>query len=106
MIRKMVSSVHFSEAEHDIHELLRPELLDCRTICVSNKASCDTVYFSGINVHQLLFALAWLKFPAELLTFVECFADRLDHLSFDVGLDYTTNNGEIEVLKTGYYANF
>ena len=64
------------------------------------------VYFSGINVHQLLFALVWLKFPNELLTFVERFVDQLDHLSFDVGLDYTTKHGEIEILKTGYYANF
>lgn len=106
VVQKITSSVHFLETQHNVQELLRPELVDCRTICVANKSSCDTVYFSGISIHQLIFALVWLKFPEELRVFIERYAEQLDHLTFDVGLDYTTKDGEIEVLNTGYYANF
>src|SRR5262249_53650924 len=42
-------------------QILWPELRQCRTICVANKQQNDCVYFSEINVDQLLFFLKTLR---------------------------------------------
>ena len=42
----------------------------------------------------------------ELVAFVREHRSRLDHLLFDVGLDYRAQDGRVEILKSGYYAFF
>jgi hypothetical protein len=86
--------------------LLIPELRDCHTICVANKQKNDMVYFSGVNVDQLLLFLKMLHYPLPLIAFVEENRGKLDHLLCDVGLDYVANGGEVEVVKSGYYGVF
>ena len=103
---KISSSIHFDDTQQDINSVLRPELRDCRTICIANKATCDTVYFSGVDVNQLIFALTWLQFPQGIRAFIEENRNSLDHLRFDVGFDYTTKDGAIEIIKSGYYGVF
>lgn len=87
-------------------EILRPELVDCHTICVANKPLADTVYFSGVRIDQLRFFLRWLDYPADLRAFVEQHRSRLDHLLFDVGFDFTSDGTNIEIQKSGYYGVF
>ncbi len=87
-------------------EILRPELVDCHTICVANKPLTDTVYFSGVQIDQLRFFMNWLNYPEELRAFVEQHRHRLDHLLFDVGFDFTSDGVNIEIQKSGYYGVF
>jgi hypothetical protein len=103
---KIRSSAYFDETRLHIDEVLVPELRDCQTICVANKQTHDCVYFSGVDVDQLLFFLERLRYPAPLVAFVRDNRANLDHLLFDVGFDYRGGDGRLEVLKSGYYGVF
>jgi hypothetical protein len=90
----------------DFNDIFIPELRECQTICVANKQANDCVYFSGIDVVQLLWFLRRFDYPEALVGFVEAHRSMLDHLLFDVGIDYRLENGEVAYLKTGYYGVF
>jgi len=103
---KIASSAFVDTGRIGIDRILLPELRDCRTICVANKQKNDCVYFSEIDVTQLLFFLKRLDYPAEIVGFVEANRANLDHLLYDVGLDYRMEDGELVVSKSGYYGVF
>jgi hypothetical protein len=90
----------------DFDAIFIPELRDCQTICVANKQANDCVYFSGIDVVQLLYFLRRFDYPSGLTEFVQSNRSLFDHLLFDVGIDYRLENGEIAYLKSGYYGVF
>jgi hypothetical protein len=104
--RKIETSPHADLSRIGLDDVLVPELRDCRTICVANKRNHDCVYFSGVNVGQLLFFLRRLCYPEATIDFVESHCHMLDHLTFDVGFDYTMRDGRLVTLKSGYYGVF
>jgi hypothetical protein len=73
---------------------------------VANKKFNDGVYFSRINVDQLILCLDRLGWPATMREFIRENRDRLDHLLYDVGIDYRMIDGRIEVIKSAYYGIF
>ena len=79
---------------------------DCRTICVANKQTHDCVYFSGVNVDQLLWFLNRFSYPEPIRSFIADNRSNLDHLLFDVGFDYRMDGTSLAVLKSGYYGVF
>lgn len=84
--------------------VLLPELIDCNRICVAKKRFADAVYYSGIDVGQLLFFLRLLRYPSGIVEFVETHRSRLDHLRFDVGVDYAVQaDGSLVMTKSSYY---
>jgi hypothetical protein len=103
---KIFCSAYVDVTKIHYNRILWPELRDCRTICVANKKANDCVYFSGINVDQLLFFLKRLDYPKEIVNMVETHRASLDHLLYDVGLDYRVEDGELRILKSGYYGVF
>jgi hypothetical protein len=103
---KIFCSAYVDVTKIHYNRILWPELRDCRTICVANKKANDCVYFSGINVDQLLFFLKRLDYPKEIVGMVETHRADLDHLLYDVGLDYRVEDGELRILKSGYYGVF
>ena len=103
---KICSSAHFDETRLALDEVLVPELRTCQTICVANKQTHDCVYFSGIEVGQLLFFLERLRYPEPIVSFVRDNRANLDHLRFDVGFDYRMEGDRLAVLKSGYYGVF
>jgi len=103
---KVASSAHFDAAALPLDTVIVPELRDCRTICVANKQTHDCIYFSGVDVGQLLWFLRWLHYPAPIVDFVERHRDGLDHLLFDVGVDYRMCDGRLKIMKRGYYGVF
>lgn len=104
--KKICSSAHFDDTRLPVDAILLPELRTCKTICVANKRSHDCVYFSGVDVHQLLFFLTRLAYPEALISFVRGNVENLDHLLFDVGFDYRMDGEGIALLKSGYYGVF
>ena len=105
--KKICSSAHFDDTSMPVEAVLVPELRTCKTICVANKQTHDCVYFSGIDVHQLLFFLERLRYPDAIVLFVRQNLANLDHLRFDVGFDYRMQAGGcLAVLKSGYYGVF
>jgi hypothetical protein len=73
---------------------------------VANKQGNDAVYFSRINVDQLIFFMRRMDYPKEMTSFVVAHRDNLDHLQFDVGYDYRMEGSDLVILKSGYYGFF
>ncbi|MCG8450059.1 MAG: hypothetical protein MI725_10845, partial [Pirellulales bacterium] len=103
---KIYCSAHVDAAAIDIDRILWPELKRCQTLCVANKRQNDTIYFSGVDVEQLLFFLNALNYPGVLVDFVDENRTRLDHLLYDVGFDYVTEGNNVRIVKSGYYGIF
>lgn len=103
---KVGSSAHFDASALPLDAVIVPELRECRTICVANKQTHDCIYFSGVDVNQLLWFMRWQHYPAPIIDFVERHRARLDHLLLDVGVDYRMRDGRLEILKSGYYGVF
>ncbi len=106
IIDKLECSVFCDAWRLSLDDLYRPELRECQTICLANKRTCDTIYYSGVNIDQLLFFLSWQQYPETYRQFVEERHHELDHLLYDVGVDYRANNGSIEFVKHGFYGVF
>jgi len=103
---KIASSAYFDASQLAMEEALIPELLDCQTICVANKRTHDCVYFSGVDVDQLAYFLDRLAYPDAIRGFVREHRADLDHLLFDVGIDYRMESGRLALLRSGYYGVF
>ncbi|RLB51473.1 MAG: hypothetical protein DRJ42_16765 [Deltaproteobacteria bacterium] len=87
-----------------LSRVLIPELFACKKICVSKKRDRDAIYFSGIDVDQLLFFFERFSYPDELVGFVREQKESFEHLYFDVGVDYRRGpDGALEYPKTSYY---
>ncbi|MFC7297132.1 hypothetical protein [Herminiimonas aquatilis] len=106
IVDKVRSSVYLDLAHFDLDTVLWPELRECQTIVVANKRTHDGVYFSRITIDQLLFFLRKMQFPTEQIAFAEQHRAGLDHLLYDVGIDYRMENGVVKVLKSAYYGVF
>ena len=106
IIEKVRSSAYLDLATFDIDSVLWPELRVCQTIVVANKRGHDGVYFSRIAIDQLLFFLRRMGFPPAQIAFAELHRARLDHMLFDVGIDYCMENGALKILKSAYYGVF
>lgn len=103
---KIACSAWFDPSHIALDDILLPQLRNCQTICVANKQTHDCVYFSGVNVGQLLFFLERFGYPPAVVAFVRENLHNLDHLLFDVGVDYRVEGGRITPLKSGYYGVF
>jgi len=89
-----------------LKEILLPQLLRCKSICVAKKLDNDSVYYSGIDLSQFLYFLKKFKYPGKITEFVESNSGKLDHLQYDVGFDYKMEGGKLKILKSGYYGTF
>jgi hypothetical protein len=103
---KIASSAYFDASRLPVEAALMPELSECETICIANKRTHDCVYFSGVTVGQLAWFLERFEYPPATRQFVADNRGRLDHLLFDVGVDYRMEGGRLRHLKTGYYGVF
>jgi hypothetical protein len=86
-------------------DIIMPELFECTKICVAKKRFADAIYYSGITVDQLLWFFRRFEYPEAITAFVEQQRDDLEHLLFDVGIDYCSGpDGRLIYPKTGYYS--
>lgn len=106
IVGKATSSVHLDPAKVPLQEVFWPELVDCQTIVVSNKQDRDGVYFCRIRVDQLLHFLRRAGFPADEVLFVERNRSSLDHMLYDVGIDYRMEDGRLKIVKAAWYGVF
>ena len=100
---KVACSAHHDLRGLPLSEILRPELLDCRVIVVANKKFNDGVYFSRIGIDPLIGFLAREEFPAELVSFARDNRNALDHMLYDVGIDYVVEKGAVRITKSAFY---
>jgi hypothetical protein len=103
---KLCSSMHFNASRHSFDSLLLPELGSCQTICIANKPGNDCIYYSGIDIVQLQLFLRHFQYPPSVQEFVQTHRGMLDHLLFDVGIDFCLEEGAVRLLKSGYFGVF
>jgi hypothetical protein len=103
---KISCSAYVDIRKIGLETILWPEMRGCSVIVVANKQGNDAVYFSRINVDQLISFMGRMNYPEELTSFVEANRDKLDHLQFDVGYDYRMEGSDLVILKSGYYGFF
>jgi hypothetical protein len=103
---KAACSAFFDEKAVRIDQILWPELLDCTVIVVANKQYNDGVYFSRVNVDQLIFFLRRTGWHGEMVSFVEKHRSGLDHLFFDVAFDYRMEKGHLTIQKSACFGIF
>lgn len=106
IVDKIICSAYVDIGKIGLETILWPEMRECGVIVVANKQGNDAVYFSRINVDQLIFFLRRMNYPKELISFVASNRDNLDHLQFDVGYDYKMEDSDLVILKSGYYGFF
>jgi hypothetical protein len=106
IVVKAMTSAHLDTTRVVMDRVIRPELRDCNVIVVANKQGNDAIYFSRINVDQLILFLKQLGYPEEIVSFAEEKRNLLDHLLFDAGFDYRMIGGDLEIIKSGYYGFF
>lgn len=105
ILSKAACSAHI-DSGMNLDYIVWPEMRDCRIIVIANKQMNDAVYFSGIDVDQLILFLRRMRYPAHSISFIEEHRDRLDHLRYDAGFDYRAVGNELSILKSGYYGTF
>ena len=103
IVGKVASSAHLDLAGLDVSSILWPELCDCDIIVVANKKFNDGVYFSRIRIDQLIWFTEKLGYPEAIRSFLRENRSRLDHMLYDVGMDYRMIGGRLEILKSAYY---
>jgi hypothetical protein len=103
IVAKVACSSHHDLRGLPLSAILRPELLDCEVIVVANKKFNDGIYFSRIKIDPLIEFLERESFPAELVGFAKKHRNGLDHMLYDVGIDYAVEGGAVKVLKTAFY---
>ena len=106
IVAKINCSAYYDPTHVKLEEILWPEMEGCRVIVVANKQGNDSVYFSRINVQQLIFFLKQMAYPDAIVSFIEERRHQFDHLLYDVGFDYRLRNGNLAILKSGYYGYF
>ncbi len=105
ILHEIRQSVFVDYSRVPLSRVLLPELIDCQRICIAKKRCADAVYYSGIDVGQLLFFLRTFAYPEAIVRFVEEHRSHLDHLRFDVGIDYVMRaDATVAMTKSSYYA--
>lgn len=62
-------------------------LMACGTVCIANKRNAQGMYFSRVNIDQLLLFLEFFSYPGYLTDYVRTFRKKLDHMLYDVAFD-------------------
>ena len=103
---KVACSAYLEPTAFDLDSLLWPDLRECQTLVVANKRYNDALYFSRIDIQQLGIFLDRLGYPPPLTALVRNEGARLDHMLYDVGIDYRIEAGRVRILKSGFYGVF
>lgn len=106
LVRKIKDSANVDYSITNLNKVLLPELYECKRICSARKATCDSIYYSGLDIYQFLSFLKEFKYPNETLSFVRKNENKFNHLQYDVGFDYVGAGPSIRVIKSGYYGTF
>ncbi len=87
------------------HHLVR-KLLACHQTGVARKKDKNGIYFSRVDIDQLLYFLEYFTYPDHILDFIRLHKDKLDHLLYDVAFDCTLSSKGIAYGKSSYYSVF
>ena len=106
VMQRLRSSLHFDWKHDALTQLLPPWMFRCHKLCVANKRHADALYAARIPTSALQKFLVRHEWPLALRAFVDTHAHELDHLLFDVGVDFAREDGRLVTRKTGIYGFF
>lgn len=106
IVRRLKASVHVDFESDALARLLPPSLLRCHRVCVANKRLNDALYFSRVPTTALQRFLVQRNYPEPLVRWVDDARNDLDHLLWDVGVDFDAIDGEPMIRRTGFYGSF
>ncbi len=106
VLHRLRSSFHLDLRRDNLGALMPPSLFRCGRVCVANKRSADALYFSRIPTSAARAFAARHGYPAPLVRFFDEHAAELDHLLWDVGLDFRGDTGPVRITKTSLYGSF
>jgi hypothetical protein len=113
VLHRLRASAHFlpSPSPHPRREnlatLVPPHLFRCAgRVCVANKRTCDALYFSRVDSLVLGRFMRDRAWPAVLRGLVEDHAADLDHLLWDVGVDFRASDAGPRVVRSAVYGSF
>lgn len=81
-------------------------LRECIGTWCARKPAADGMYLRRVHPEDLAAFLDTYAYPPRIRTFVHENTAALDHLRFEVSFDYTVDNDDVDVHKTGFYGYF
>jgi hypothetical protein len=106
ILERLRYGIHFTRRKHLLSMLWPPELLRAGHVCVANKRAADALYFSRIKLDQARYALPFFGFRGPVVDFLEAGAAGLDHLLWDIGIDFVDEGGTLRFTKGSLYGTF
>ncbi len=82
-----------------------PELLKGDHVAVAHKPNRDGLYYGGVGATALAWFLDEVALADPVQRYVNDHLDELDHLSFDVGVDFEWVDDRWTVAKAGVYGS-
>ena len=82
------------------------QLMVCGKISMACKRDKEGIYFSRVNIEQLLFFLKYFSYPDYVTGFISSQKQKLDHLLFDVAFDCALGPKGIVFGKSSYHGGF
>ncbi len=93
----------FLNSNIDINQILIPNFMKSKSICVATKNKANGIYFSGLSIDNFLFFLKKFNYPQAMINYVEENKNKLDYIQFDIGFDYFIKNNSLSLNKSGFY---
>ncbi len=100
---KAACSAHHDLRGAVLEPLFRKPWLDCEVAVVANKQRNDGLYFSRVGTPALIDFLETQAWPEALTAFVRDNSADLDHLLWDLGVDYVVEDSKAQIVKTAFY---
>ncbi len=103
---KVACSAHLDLRRLDLNAILWPDMMDCGIVVVANKKFNDGVYFARLPFEGFERFVRKVGFPADYAAFIGQHREELDHMLFDVGIDYVLTENGIKLVKSAIYGLF
>jgi hypothetical protein len=107
ILHRLRASAHFDTRRENLASLVPPHLFRCAgRVCVANKRGCDGLYFSRVETRVLARFLRDRAWPAALGALIDEHAAELDHLLWDVGVDFRASDVGTRIVRSAAYGSF
>ncbi|WP_020175408.1 hypothetical protein [Methyloferula stellata] len=100
---KIACSAHLDLRNFDLDAILWPDMMDCGIVVVANKKFNDGVYFARLPFDGFERFVRKVGFPPDYAGFISEHSGELDHMLYDVGIDYISTESGIKIVKSAIY---
>lgn len=73
---------------------------------VAAKDGAVGIYFLGLDIDAFMKFLAAHHYEPEFVAYLEAEKPRYQHLKFDIGIDFSSQAGSLDIKKTAFWGSF